>query len=314
MIRPRSSGDRRLPEDVQVQLGPILSSGPCVTQLDLLRRTMARSTIRLVGQEPVIRFERDPEAIHDARVATRRLRSDLRAFRPLLDPDWCDTIRGELGWLGEILGLVRDPEVLADRLGSRIAAFPDATIGAGKVLLDEIEDARLDARRRLLADLGSARYAELVGRLVAGANRPSMQEEEAGRSARAAATLMTPPWRQVERTIHRLGPDPEDVALHATRIKVKRVRYAAEALAPAFGKPADRFAVAAKALQEVLGDHQDAVMTSDWLMEHGASADEPSVAFAAGRLAEHEARERDRCRMVWPKAWTRLERKKPFWT
>jgi CHAD domain-containing protein len=313
MIRPAPSADRPLPENVEARLGPILTA-ECASQLDLLRRTMARSTIRLVEQEPVIRFERDPEAVHDARVAARRLRSDLRAFRPILDPDWCETLRRELGWLGEILGLVRDPEVLAHRLGSRIAEIPDTSITAGKVLLDELEDARLDARRHLLADLGSPRYAELVERLVAGANQPSMREEEAGRSARAAAPLMTRPWHQLERAIRRLGPDPADVELHAARIKVKRIRYAGEALAPAFGKQADRFAVAAKALQEVLGEHQDAVMTGDWLMKHGTSAGEPSVAFAAGRLAEHEARDRERCRSEWPRAWARLERKKRFWT
>jgi CHAD domain-containing protein len=313
MIGPGTDGGRRLPDDVQAQLGPILS-GRCVTQLDLLRRTMARSTIQLVEQEPVIRFERDPDAIHDARVAVRRLRSDLRTFRPLLDPDWCEALRGELGWVGEILGLVRDPEVIAGRLGSRIAALADATIAAGKVLLDELEDARLDARRRLLAELGSARYAELVERLVLGANQPSMREREAGRPARAAAPLMIRPWRRLARAIDRLGPDPDDVALHAARIKVKRIRYAAEALGPAFAEPADRFVEVAKASQEVLGDHQDAVITGAWLAEHGTVVDDPVVAFAAGRLAEHEARDRDRCRKVWPKAWARLEREKRFWT
>jgi CHAD domain-containing protein len=125
---------------------------------------------------------------------------------------------------------------------------------------------------------------------------------------------MARPWRRLSKAVRRLDPVPGDAALHAVRIRTKRVRYAAEALSPAFGKRADRFAGAAKALQEVLGDHQDAVMAAEWLTQHGNGADDPSVAFAAGRLAEHEARDRDRARTAWPKAWARLEGRKRFWT
>jgi CHAD domain-containing protein len=300
--------------DVGTRLERFVSEDPCVTQLDLLRRSIARSTIRLARQGPIIRLGEDPEGIHDARVATRRLRSDLRTFRPLLDVAWSESLREELRWLGEILGQVRDAEVLRDRLSARIAAIPDPEIAAGKVLVDELEITRLEARRRLLADLGSPRTVELIEQLVVGAGLPITRDGEADRPAEAAASLMIRPWRRLAKAVRRLDPIPEDAALHAVRIRVKRVRYAAEALAPAFGKRADRFAAAAKALQETLGDHQDAVMTGEWLTEQGTRADDPTVAFAAGRLAEHEASDRDRSRTAWPKAWARLERRKRFWT
>ena len=298
--------------DVQARLEPFVSEERSVTQLDLLRRSIARSTIRLAGQEPIIRLGED--GIHDARVATRRLRSDLRTFRPLLDVAWCESLREELRWFGEILGRVRDAEVLRDRLSARIAAIPDSGIAAGKVLIDELEITRLDARRRLLADLASPRYSELVEQLAVGAGLPITRDGEADRPAEAAGSLMIRPWRRLAKAVLGLDPVPEDAALHAVRIKVKRVRYAAEALAPAFGKRADRFATAAKRLQETLGDHQDAVMTGEWLTEQGIGADDPSVAFAAGRLTEREATDRDRSRTAWPKAWARLEGRKRFWT
>jgi CHAD domain-containing protein len=314
MISVAASGGGRPSVDVSARLEPYVSDEPCVTRFDLLRRSIARSTIRLAGQEPIIRLGKDREAIHDARVATRRLRSDLRTFRPLLDVAWCESLREELRWLGEILGQVRDAEVLRDRLSARIAATTDSGLAAGKVLIDELEITRLDARRRLLADLASPRYAELVERLIVGVELPITRDGEADRPAEAAGSLMIRPWRRLAKGVRRLDVVPEDAALHAVRIRVKRVRYAAEALAPAFGKRADRFAAAAKGLQETLGDHQDAVMTGKWLAEQGTGADDPSVAFAAGRLVEHEATDRDRSRTAWPKAWARLEGRKRFWT
>jgi CHAD domain-containing protein len=299
---------------VRARLERFDAGSPADTQLDLLRRAIARPTIQLVEQEPIIRLGEDPEGIHDARVAARRLRSDLRTFRPILDAAWCAALREELHWLGGILGQVRDAEVLRDRLGARVAAIPDSVIAAGKVLLDDLEITRFEARRRLLADLESPRYAELVEQLVAGASLPMTRDGESDRPAAAAGALMTRPWRRLSKAVRRLDRIPEDAALHAVRIRAKRVRYAAEAVAPAFGERADRFAKAAKALQEVLGDHQDAVMAAEWLTEHGSGADDPSVAFAAGRLAEHESSDRDRARAAWPKAWARLEGRKRFWT
>ena len=73
----------------------------------------------------MVRIGEDPEGVHQARVATRRLRSHLRTFRKLLEPEWAEPLRDELGWLGDELGGVRDADVLLDRLKSRIAALDD---------------------------------------------------------------------------------------------------------------------------------------------------------------------------------------------
>jgi CHAD domain-containing protein len=307
-----AGGQRRSP--IEPRLVPSVPEGASETQLELVRRAIARSTIKLAEQEPIIRLGQDPEGIHDARVAARTLRSDLRTFRPILEIAWSEPLRGELRWFGRVLGRVRDAEVLRDRLRARIEGISDPGIAAGNVLLDELEIVRLAARRRLLANLSSPRYAELMERMLAAASLPVMRAGEAKRPAEEAGTLMARPWRRVVKAVRGLDEVPEDAALHAVRIRVKRVRYGAEALAPAFRKKADRFAKAAKTLQEVLGDHQDAVMAGAWLSERGAGAGDPSVAFAAGRLAEHEATARDRTRTAWPKAWARLEGRKRFWT
>ena len=70
----------------------------------------------LIAHDPGTRLGDDPEELHQARVATRRLRAVLRAARPLLDPGWTESLRAELSWLGGALGPVRDLDVLLDHL------------------------------------------------------------------------------------------------------------------------------------------------------------------------------------------------------
>ena len=72
--------------------------------------------------------------------------------------------------------------------------------------------------------------------------------------------LVATPWKKLRDAVQDLDDDPPDEDLHAVRIRAKRARYAAEAVAPAIGKAAKRFASAVADVQEVLGNHQDAVV------------------------------------------------------
>ena len=72
----------------------------------LVGYALSRSVIRLIGEDPKIRAGSDADPVHDARVATRRLRSDLKTLEPYLSP--VEGLRTELGWLGGLLGEVRD--------------------------------------------------------------------------------------------------------------------------------------------------------------------------------------------------------------
>jgi len=94
----------------------------------------------------------------------------------------------------------------------------------------------------------------------------------------------------------------------AVRIRAKRARYAAEAVAPAIGKEAKRFASAVADVQEVLGDHQDAVVAGQWLRQHVPTGD-GGAAFVAGQLVAVEAAAADESREQWPATWERARRK-----
>ena len=302
-----------LVQQVQLELDPLTRIDDRAAALDLIRSAVARSTIRLVSHDPIARAGDDPEGVHQARVAVRRLRSDLRTFRPLVDRDWAEALRVELRWLGRLLAPVRDAEVLGARLRGRIEEMVGLELASAKVLLDGLEADRLEARRRLLEGLGSRRYEELVVRLVRAALEPVTRTSAVDRPVVDLGSLMNRPWANLSQSAAALGSGSSDTALHATRIDAKRVRYGAEAISSVFGKRASRFASDAEALQEVLGEHQDAVVAMAWLADRGIEAGDQAVAFTAGRLAELEAGSRDRARKRWPKAWKRLERSKRFW-
>ena len=99
--------------------------GSEATAGDAVQRAIALSVVRLIRHDSVMRLDVDPEGVHQARVATRRLRSDLRTFRSLLRSGFVSSLRDELGWLARILGEVRDGDVLVERLRRRVGELPD---------------------------------------------------------------------------------------------------------------------------------------------------------------------------------------------
>ncbi|WCI09079.1 CHAD domain-containing protein [Arthrobacter sp. OVS8] len=95
----------------------------------------------------------------------------------------------------------------------------------------------------------------------------------------------------------------EDAALHEVRKSAKRLRYAAEAAAPVFGKPASALARAAEEIQEILGDHHDSVVTRDLLRELAASG--PGTdAFTYGRLHSLEQQAGEESRGTFFRTWS----------
>jgi CHAD domain-containing protein len=281
---------------------------------EAVREALGRSVARFQQHEGGVRAGQDPEDVHQARVATRRLRSDLRTFGDVLQPSWATAFREELRWLGHLLGAVRDAEVLRDRLRSRLAQIPDEDRGAAERLIAGLDVRRDDARAPLVEAMQGERYHELVDSMVAAANAPAVLPEVASAPADAAfRPALERLWKDLDGAIDRVAKEASDASLHRARIRSKRLRYAAEAVTPVFGKRARRLAKAAATLQDVLGEHQDAVVASARLRE--AAEATPSAAFAAGELVALETKAAEAARAEWPRAWKRLSRKKlRFWT
>ena len=290
------------------------ATGRSSTVTELVRSALSASAERLIAHDAVVRLGNDPEGVHQARVAARRLRSDLRSLRSMLDPGWRDELRGELGWLGGELGMVRDLDVLGARLREHAASLLDEDERSVNRLLDRLRVRREAARAELLSTMREPRYTNLLDALVDAAARPRVLDDVSDASATdVMGVVMEAPWGHLKKLCDGLGPRSADGELHEARIRAKRVRYAAEALAPVFGKPAGRFARRAEALQTVLGNHQDAVVALGWLRQQGEGAS-PRVAFTAGVLAGVEAAAREGARQAWPEVWRELRRKRlRFW-
>ncbi|HZP31176.1 MAG TPA: CYTH and CHAD domain-containing protein, partial [Acidimicrobiia bacterium] len=296
------------PPDVVTSASRHVSTIPEVVQ-----RAIAVSVAKLLENDPGVRLGEDPEAVHQARVATRRLRSHLRTFRTLLEPEWTASLRDELKWLGGELGAVRDADVLLDRLQHRLDELPAGERKAGERMVEGLAAQRADARDELLRAMRTQRYVALLDRLVDAAHHPRLALRVAGdddSDADVLRGLVRAPWGHLRRAVHDLPDDPPDPALHEIRIRAKRARYAAEAVEPVFGKKARRFAERITRLQDVLGEHQDAVVAGQWLREAAASSGDLDVAFAGGMLAAIEHRAAQDSRDAWADVWRRASRKK----
>jgi CHAD domain-containing protein len=275
---------------------------------DAVRAAIATSVARLLRHDPGVRVGDDPEDVHQARVATRRLRSDLRTFRTLLDPDWNASLREELRWLGAELGTVRDTEVLTDRLRGRIDALPAEDRTDAEPLLRRLRDRWEVERAELMDALRSPRYLQLLDRLVQAAKDPALLPEAGEPAGAVLPPLVEGPWRHLRDAVDGLDDDPADEALHEIRIRAKRCRYAAEAVAPVVGKRAREFARGIAAVQDVLGEHQDAVVAGHWLRAAAGTAG-PRESFVAGELTAVERDAAARSRDEWWDVW-RAARKK----
>jgi CHAD domain-containing protein len=272
---------------------------------ELVRHTIAVSVASLMRHDPGVRLGDDPEDIHRARVATRRLRSQLRTFRGLLDPEWTTKLRNDLRWLGAGLGAVRDKQVMGQRFRRHGVALADEDLPIVAELSDELQAESEEARARLVLDMRSDRYVDLLERLVDASRSPAFTME----ADRPASTVLPPlaqrDWKKLRKGVSRLPKSPDGAELHRVRILAKHARYAAEAAVPIAGKKAALFAQAATGLQDVLGDHQDSVTAQRWLRDAGQGA----RAFVAGQLSSIERESAARDRAAWPRVWKKLDRK-----
>jgi CHAD domain-containing protein len=272
------------------------------TVADVIKMVLRSSVDRLYAREAAVRSGEDPEDVHQARVAARRMRSDLRTFRDFVDAQWANELRAELQWVGGELGEVRDIEVMLERLRDDVAAMPESEHEAGdRVVRRLIADWHV-ARTHMIEQLSGPRFAALRAPLEAAAERPRCTPWAHLRATQALPQIVLHPWRKLRDAVDDLGAAPPDDALHAVRIRAKRARYAAEATIPVFGKPAQRYARAMADVQDVLGEHQDAVVARTWLTKT-ASECSPNEAFAAGMLAARETESAHTARARFPEVW-----------
>ncbi|HEY6471762.1 MAG TPA: CYTH and CHAD domain-containing protein, partial [Acidimicrobiales bacterium] len=230
---------------------------------DVVRASIEDGLGRLLAHDYLLRAAAsDPgvEDVHQARVASRRLRSDLKTLRAVLDPVWNDHMRADLRWIGNLLGVVRDIDVLRQEFGSSGDGGDVDDVGDGLRQLDAV----LSAQRRsgvlaLREALESQRYLRLLDRLDAATVTPPLliSAPRHGHSAvrpghraqKDLPSVVDVPWRSLRKRVRKVGRTPSDAQLHRIRIGAKQLRYASELASPVVGKRARRTARRAEALQ-----------------------------------------------------------------
>jgi CHAD domain-containing protein len=261
-------------------------------QLDELRR---------LG--PRVLASDDDDAVHDMRVAVRRARSVLRTTRRLLEATWVQAVRTELAWIGGELGAVRDLDVLSERLAADARTLSGGDAAVSGTLLRPLSAEHASRRAHLLESLQSRRYERLLETLAAGVAEPPIRNRDVPVQNVAAREFKK--LRKKGRLTHGLS----NAALHKRRIRVKRARYAAELAAAARGDKANSFIAAAKLVQDVLGEHQDAVVARRKLRQLARSARQRDASLVAGRLIERQEQRMRTAREELPAAWKRLEKR-----
>jgi len=297
-------GPRALaPADVPEVAWPT-ETGPAA---DAVRAHLATHVRRLLMQD--LRMRRElPDAVHQMRVSARRIRSGLKAFRPLLDADWADHLRAELGWMASGLGSARDVEVIRERLDQHAEALPPHERDLARAVIDsELSSAAAQAQSATMDLVDSNRYRQLLADLVAGAQRPPLTSKAGEPAGEVLPHLVAKAFARLDRRVRPLRSDGPATPWHEARICAKKARYVAESAAPVLGPRVAELAEQLALVTDVLGSHQDAHVAQAALTDLARRADGPS-GFALGRLYDLEVAAEMADRRAFADLWPRVRR------
>ena len=225
-------------------------------------------------------------AVHKTRVAARRLRSTMRIFSDVFDAAAAEELDNELQWYAELLGQVRDRDILSSRLTHQIAELPKEQV-RGQVerkIIETLAAQRQQAVNRLNRGMRTARYKHLV-QLLRGWRAAPPFTEAAAEDITAAIKYVEKAKQTADKRLRKAGDEIEK--LHRARKAMKRARYAAELVEPADSqmKSIER---EAEELQTILGEHQDATVSAAFLATISADRDGQVDGFTYGILLANE--------------------------
>lgn len=283
---------------------------------DVITGYLAEQVAAMKALDPAVRGDQ-PDAVHQMRIAVRRLRSTLRTFGKLIWRQDVRPVADELKWLGTELGGARDAEVLLGHLRSSVDAMPaELVLGPIKARIQgHFAHVSAQAKETLTEALRSQRYFELLDQLDSFIEGPALTRAATRPAGAVLPAAVRRSYRRAARRMDRaqrtLGGPKRDAALHRARRAAKRTRFAAEAVGPAFGRPATRLARRLKKVQSALGDHQDSVIARQVERELAIAASQSTEnAFSYGLLYQSDADASLRGIARGQRAWVKASRRK----
>jgi triphosphatase len=307
--RPMKAVDPRLEPDTPVDDALAFIVDACIDQIR--------------GNIPAILESNDPEGVHQMRVGLRRLRSALRVFGKILPEPGTAPVKEQLKWLGSLLGPARDIDVFIDE-----TLAPLAGTVSGATVFDSLQSLASAHRDTAYAAIRTALRSQRFGLCMIELMRWRALHRWRQAPHPSAGAALDKPVRELaplvlerrDRRIRKEGKRLHDKSAedkHALRIRIKRLRYAAEFFRQLYPrKSASRYIKHLTALQDSLG-HLNDVTTAQavlaTLVAAGAGADRDRLSHAAGFVAgwtahavAHGLRRLDR-------QWSDFLAEEPFW-
>jgi len=281
------------------------------------RKIIGSYLSQLRANDPGTRVGIDPEALHDMRVATRRLRAAVRALGPGIPARSRANLEVELKWLGQLLGSVRDLDVQLERVAHYSAGVPRGHRDGLRSFRMYLQRERARHRADMLVALSSPRYARLLIRMerfaASGAPRGTSNRGAREPLAGVGRRTLQDAFRRLLKRGRALDglPSPED--LHALRMRAKRLRYVLEFLRALTGKPGRRLIKRLVRLQDVLGTYHDRIVTADRVrayVQGPGGQQPPATLLTLSAFDAHELQNADEQRARLRATWKQFVRKR----
>ncbi|RZT84563.1 CHAD domain-containing protein [Pseudonocardia sediminis] len=271
---------------------------------------------RLAARELSLR-EDEPDAVHQMRVASRRIRSALRTYSGVLEGPRVEHVVEELKWLGRALAGDRDIEVIKERIESHLDELPpELVLGPVRAQVTRhFARQQAESRAAVLGTVDGPRYRALQGALARLLIDPPLSSAARKPAAKVmpamVATVAAKLGKRMDAAVDGAEGTDHDEALHGARRTGKQLRYATEVVRPVVGKDAKTFAKGLEELQDALGAHQDAVVARETLRELGAQAGaENQNGFTFGLLYGQDVERAKAVQSAVPDVWARVNDKK----
>jgi CHAD domain-containing protein len=244
------------------------------TARDVIGDYVAEQCTVIIESEAELRAGEN--VIHKVRVAVRRLRSTIRVFAELFDAEQAARLEEELVWWAGLLGRVRDMDILTQREQALLAELPPELIlgPVESTITEELAVQRKQAMDEMLEALDSERYRKFIGMAHHWRSDPPFTAAAEASAVSIDAAIKNAKKKTSKRltkavTAQRAG-EPSDELFHQARKSSKRHRYAVEAALPVWGSKADKIISQRKDLQDLLGNHQDSIVSAAFLRDLGA--------------------------------------------